>query len=173
MSFGKGRARTGTHAFLHWRRRWSALLGGARKDDGGANLVEMGLMIPAALAMLTGFMAVAVYLNNQLELENATSIAGEYLSLNRGTTLAADPCNAFVTAFKQVSPSLYQTPTYSIKFSGNATPYTGVNCTAASSYMTQSATALITVTYPCSLAIYGINLAPSCVLTYQVTEIIQ
>jgi hypothetical protein len=122
-------------------------------------------------------MAVTVYLNNQLELENATSIAGEYLSLNRGTTLAADPCNAFVTAFQQVSPSLYQTPTYSITFTpfnGTASsPYPGVNCTAASSYMTQRTSALITVTYPCSLAIYGINLVPGCTLTYQVTEIIQ
>jgi len=162
------------HPLLHWRRRLSVLLDRTQSDGGGANLVEMGLMIPLALVMLTGFMAVAVYLNNQLELENATGIAGEYLSLNRGTALAADPCNLFVTAFNQVSPTLFQTPTYAIKFSGNpSNPYTGVNCTAASTYMTQSATALITVTYPCSLAIYGVNLVPGCTLTYQVTEIIQ
>jgi hypothetical protein len=150
------------------------LLERAQSDDGGANLVEMAFMMPVALVMLTGFLVVAVFLNNQLELENATGIAGEYLSLNRGTGAAADPCNLFVAAFKQVSPSLYLTPTYAITFSGNiSNPYTGVSCKAASTYMTQSATALITVTYPCSLAIYGVNLVPGCTLKYQVTEIIQ
>jgi hypothetical protein len=127
-----------------------------------------------ALVALTGFLSFVVFINNNLELANATSIAGQYLALSRSTAGAADPCNLMVNAFKQVSPTLYQTTTFTIKFSGNpSNPYTGVNCSAAAAYMTQSATARITVTYPCNLSIYGTNLAPSCVLQSQVTEIIQ
>ena len=137
-------------------------------------MVELAFAIPMALVALTGFLSFVVFINNNLELANATSIAGQYLALSRSTTAAADPCNLLVNAFGQVSPALSQAKTFTIKFGGNpSNPYTGVNCTAASAYMTQSATAQITVTYPCNLSIYGKNLAPSCVLTSQVTEIIQ
>lgn len=174
MSLRHKRTGIGIHVLFHARRTWGALLQRARRDDGGANLVEMGLMIPVALLTLSGIIAVIVYLNNQLELENATSIAGEYLSLNRGTSLAADPCATFVGAFAQVSPAFDGTQLgYSILFSGSSTPYTGTTCKPAATYMTQNATATITVTYPCSLAVYGANLVPGCTLTYTIAEIIQ
>jgi hypothetical protein len=142
----------------------------------GAQLVEFALTVPIALIVLTGLLSFGVYLNKSLELTNSTSLAGQYLAINRGTTAAADPCALFVSAFQNVSP--YEAPatsSYSFVLT-NATytgSYTGTSCTSLAVGMTQGASATIKVTYPCTLGIYGVQLAPGCLLTSQVTEIIQ
>jgi Flp pilus assembly protein TadG len=144
----------------------------------GAALVEMAVMVPIAMVMLTGLLQFGLYINNSLELQNATSLAAQYLSVNRGTTAAADPCNLTVTAFKQVSPFLNSSNvTFAFAFqpqgATSATNFTGTSCTGAASLLTQAGTVTVQAKYPCSLAIYGQNIAPSCSLQAQVTEVIQ
>ena len=43
----------------------------------------------------------------------------------------------------------------------------------AAANLVQGANAIVTVTYPCSLAVYGANYAPHCSLQAQMTELIQ
>jgi Flp pilus assembly protein TadG len=135
--------------------------------------------MPIALIVLTGLLSFGVYLNKSLELTNATSLAGQYLAVSRGSTAAnTDPCAVFVSAFQNVAPFLqasslsysFAFTSVSPAFTGN---YSGTSCTAAVAGMQQGASATINVTYPCSLGIYGIDLAPGCQLQSQVTEIIQ
>ena len=45
--------------------------------------------------------------------------------------------------------------------------------TGAAGNLTQGQAAVVTATYPCSLAVFGANYASSCSLSAQVTEIIQ
>jgi hypothetical protein len=113
-----------------------------------------------------------VYMNKSLELTNATSLAGQYLAVNRGTTAAADPCALVATSYQSVAPYL-QTSSLSFSFVLNGTTYSGTSCTGGAAGMTQGASATIKVTYPCTLGIYGVDLAPGCILRSQVTEIIQ
>ncbi len=141
-------------------------------NDSGAQIVEMALVMPVTLIVLTGLLSFGTYINNNLELTNATSLAGQYLAESRSIT--TDPCSDTYTNIKQVAPALVPASmSFQLVLSGAPTPYTGTTCASAATYMTQGATAQLTVTYPCSLAIYEVNLAPGCVLTSQITEIIQ
>jgi Flp pilus assembly protein TadG len=140
--------------------------------DSGAQIVEMALVMPVTLIVLTGLLSFGTYINNNLELTNATSLAGQYLAESRSIT--TNPCSDTYTNIQQVAPTLVPASmSFSLVLSGAPAPYTGTTCSSAAAYMTQGATAQLTVTYPCSLAIYGANLAPGCVLTSQITEIVQ
>ena len=147
--------------------------------ESGVALVELALMIPMALVVFTGLLQVGVYENNSLELQNATGLAAEYLSVSRQPAGNSwDPCALTVSAFQQVAPFLNTsnvtfTFAFQPKGAASATTYTGTTCTAGASVATQQGTAQVTATYPCSLAIYGRNLAPGCTLPAQVTEVIQ
>ena len=142
-------------------------------------LVELALMIPMALVVFTGLLQVGLYENNTLELQNATSLAAEYLSVSRqpaGTSW--DPCALTVSAFRQVAPFLNTgnvtfTFAFQPKGAASATTYTGTSCPTDNTVVTQQGTAQLQATYPCSLAVYGMNLAPGCTLYAQVTEVIQ
>jgi Flp pilus assembly protein TadG len=144
----------------------------------GGTIVELAVVLPVALFVFTGMLQFGLVINKRLELMNATSLAAQYLSVNRGTAAAADPCNLTVTAFKQVSPFLISSNvSFSFAFqpvgATSATNYSGTTCTGGASVFTQGGTAQVSTTYPCSLAVYGVNLGPSCSLHAQVTEVIQ
>lgn len=147
--------------------------------ESGVALVELALMLPMALVVFTGLLQVGLYENNSLELQNATSLAAENLSVSRqpaGTSW--DPCALTVSAFKQVAPFLNTsnvtfTFVFQNKTATSTTSFTGTSCPADDTVVTQQGTAQVTATYPCSLAIYGKNLAPGCTLQAQVTEVIQ
>lgn len=156
-------------------RRYTMRMAGGER---GSAMVELALVLPIAMVVFTGMLQFGVYINNSLELQNATSLAAQYLSVNRGTTAAADPCNLTASAFGNVSPYLNSSKvsfsfTFQPQSATSGTIYTGTTCTGAASLLTQGGTAQVSTTYPCSLAIYGINLAPTCNLHAQVTEVIQ
>jgi Flp pilus assembly protein TadG len=135
--------------------------------------VEFALVLPMALVVLTFIFAVGVYCTQSLDLTNATSISGQYMILLRGTTLATDPCKTFVQTFEATAP-IFNTSNLTFNFTLNGTNYSNVTtCTAGAAGLTQGATATFSVSYPCSLGIYGAQLAPGCTLKSQVTEIIQ
>jgi Flp pilus assembly protein TadG len=142
----------------------------------GAQLYEFAVTLPIALLVFTGLLSFGVYLNKSIELTNSTSLAGQYLSISRSVT--TDPCATFASALQNVSPYLQSSSlSYSFTFS-STTPvfsgsYTGTTCTAGAAGMLQGGSATIQVSYPCSIGIFGLNLAPGCTLISQVTEIIQ
>jgi hypothetical protein len=67
----------------------------------------------------------------------------------------------------------------SFTFVLNGTTYTGASCSSGSSTtgaagnLVQGNNAVLTVSYPCSLGVYGANYAPSCSLQAQMTELVQ
>lgn len=136
----------------------------------GAALVEVAFVFPITLIVLTALLQFAVYINNSLELENATSLAGQYLALNRG---AANPCALTVSAFEGVESGLIPASlNFSFTLNGASFPNT-TTCTAGSAQLTQGSNATVNVTYPCAIAIFNVNLTPTCTLAAQVTEVIQ
>ena len=145
----------------------------SNSGEEGAALFEMAMVMPVALLVLTGLLSFATFINNNLELANATSLAGQYLALSRSTTAASDPCNVLYSSFEQVAPCLDPAKlTFQLTFNGGS-PNNGTTCTSAATSMAQGANAQIIVKYPCTLGMYGVNFAPTCSLTSQITEIIQ
>jgi Flp pilus assembly protein TadG len=148
------------------------------EGERGSALVEFALTLPIAMTVLTALLAFGVYMNKSLEMTNATSMAGQFLAMNRGMAGASDPCSTVATAFQNVSPYLNQGAlNFSFSITGSLPPfsgsYTGTSCAPATAGMTQGAVATISVTYPCNIGIFGVELAPGCTLRSQVTEIIQ
>src|SRR5579871_514988 len=73
-----------------------------REDHGGA-LVEMALVMPLMLAMLTSIFSFSVVLYQKLQLGEAVSNAGRVMALERGDT---DPCATTANAIYAAAPAL-------------------------------------------------------------------
>jgi Flp pilus assembly protein TadG len=145
-------------------------------DEEGQAMIEMALALPILLLVLTGILTFGLAFNNYVLLTEATSIGARTLAISRGAT--TDPCATASSAVIAAAPLL--TPAnLSFTFVLNGASYTGTSCssgsstTGAAASLVQGANALVTVTYPCSLIVYGANYAPHCSLQAQMTELIQ
>jgi Flp pilus assembly protein TadG len=148
-----------------------------RGEEGGS-LVEMALVLPMLMLILTGIFAFGIAINNYVQLTNAVNTGGRLLSISRLNT--TDPCADTVAVIKHAAPNL--TPSLlQFSFVLNTTGYASNTTSCSSSSTTTGAAAnliqgdpvTITVTYPCSLGVYGKNLVPGCTLSAQVTELEQ
>jgi len=146
------------------------------RNERGASVIEVALVMPILLLVVTGICTFGIALNNYLMLTDATSIGARLLAISRNQT--TDPCAYTVPAVYNAAPLLTQS---SFSFTWVFTEpngtvdgtYTGTSCTKAAAYMQPSEAAQMTVTYPCSLAVYGVNYSPGCTLKAQTTELIQ
>src|SRR5580700_6007189 len=73
-----------------------------RSEHGGA-LVEMALVMPVMLAMLTSIFSFSVVLYQKLQLGEAVSNAGRVMALERGDT---DPCATTASSIYAAAPAL-------------------------------------------------------------------
>jgi Flp pilus assembly protein TadG len=144
------------------------------RDEHGQSLVEFGLTMPLLFLLLLGTIKFGIVLHDYLELTNATNIGAQLLSISRGQT--PDPCTTTSGAVFQAAPFLAQA---NLKFTIVLNGITAANgiaspsCPSAKSNLVASAPAQVTITYPCDLKFFGINLAPSCILTAQTVGAIQ
>jgi Flp pilus assembly protein TadG len=145
-------------------------------EEQGQAMVETALVLPILLLVLTGILAMGLAFNNYLILTEASNVGARALAISRGST--TDPCATASSAVIAAAPLLVST-NLTFTFVLNGTSYSGTSCssgsttTGAAANLVQGSNALVTVTYPCSLAVYGANYAPSCVLQAQITELIQ
>jgi Flp pilus assembly protein TadG len=148
----------------------------ARHERGQA-MVEFAMTLPVMFTLLMAIFVLGLAFNNYLTLTNATIAGAQQLSISRGQS--TDPCATTSQTVQAAAPNLTTGITYSIAFgTGNpvsyGAPFTGASCTSAASKLVSGNTARVTVTYPCSLLIYGTNYAPSgCTLSAQTAELIQ
>ncbi|WP_162601855.1 TadE/TadG family type IV pilus assembly protein [Occallatibacter savannae] len=106
-------------------------------SDGGA-LVEMALVVPVMIMLITGMASFGIALNNYLLLSHASAVGARYLAVNQGNFsngTTTNPCAMAATqiqaaaagiAASQLSYSITLTPTAS----GTATTYTSSNGTS-------------------------------------------
>ena len=146
-------------------------------EQTGSSLVEFVLVLPILFALVTGICAFGLALNNYLMLTDGVAIGARLLAVSRGQT--TDPCATTATAVSNASPLLYPS-NISFTFVLNGTPYTGASCssssttTGAAGNLVQGQPAQVTATYPCSLAVYGVNMGSgSCSVMAQTTELVQ
>ncbi len=154
-------------------RKFRALRG---KDSEGGALVEMALVMPILLCMLTGIFSFSAALYQKLQLAEAMSSAGRVLAVDRGNT---DPCADAVTALDAASPGLSSSSigiTITIDGISYGSNTSTVSCAAAGGnnnpLMPAGTTATIQATYPCSLSIYNVS-GLSCAIGAQIAEVVQ
>lgn len=143
----------------------------------GSAMVELAMVLPVLMLIVTGILSFGFTLNNYLELTNAVTMGAQQLAISRGIT-PLDPCALTSQTIQNAAP--YLTPgglTLTVTFtpqSGTGTyTSTGTSCSGGAPYVVQGESALVTATYPCSLAVYGANLVPGCKLHAQIAEIVQ
>jgi Flp pilus assembly protein TadG len=142
----------------------------------GGSLIEFALVLPMLLLIVTGICTFGIALNNYLMLTDSVGTGARLLAISRGQT--TDPCATTAAAVYNAAPLLVPA-SFSFSFVLNGTSYSGASCssssvtTGAAGNLVQGQPAQVTVTYPCSLSVYGINYAPNCTLKAQVTELVQ
>ena len=157
-------------------RRFRLCLGNPK----GSAMVEFALILPVLLLVITGVVTLGFTLNQYMELTNATAVGAQLVGVSRGNT--SDPCALATSTIQSAAP--YLTPA-SLQLSFTITPPLGSSsmtptsypttnsCTGGAPLMLQGASFQVVATYPCSLAVYGANLIPTCNLHAQITEMIQ
>jgi Flp pilus assembly protein TadG len=153
-----------------WLSSWVGAHRRAGKHDEGGTLVETAVVLPVLLLIVTGIFTFAIALNNYIELTDAVGISARTLAISRGQT--TDPCSTVSAAFYKAAPTL-KTASLTFSFVLNGTSYSGTSCTSGAASLVQGSSAQITATYPCNLAVYGNNYAPSCLLKSTTTEVVQ
>lgn len=145
-------------------------------DEEGQAMVEMALVLPVLLLVVTGILTFGLAFNNYVLLTEATSVGARTLAISRGET--TDPCATASSAIYAAAPLLVPA-NFSFTFVLNGTTYTGPSCnsgsttTGAAGNLKQGAYATVNTSYPCSLAFYGSSYASSCSLQTQVSELVQ
>jgi Flp pilus assembly protein TadG len=151
-------------------------------EGNGQSLVEFALVLPMLLMVLMGIFSVGMFVQNYQQLtyvENQGLITLQQLP---DTTAASDPCGAVSTAILGAAAHLTTTGSnglqVSLKFNTEGVSYpasgtssaTGFSCGAGSAYVYDGQSVTITVTYPCTLSVYGVNFTHSCMLNETETE---
>jgi Flp pilus assembly protein TadG len=160
--------------------------GRVRAGQEGQSLIEFALCLPVLLLVLCGIGVFGVIIFQKMTLHDATVRAAMTLAsygTNQGAlSLTADPCAAAYSAFVADAASL--TPTKAtFSYTINALPtapattgttFTTSTCTSAPTLQAGDIVT-VTVTYPCSMVIYGVNYWTSgtCTLTETQLETIE
>lgn len=138
-------------------------------SEEGSPLIEFAFVLPLMMICLTGMFTFGVAIYNAINLTQATGVAAQRLQQVRGTT--TDPCGDALTALEGAAPTL--TPsgiTLSLSINGGSAT-TAHSCTGQATTFNNAVGQPFTLstTYPCTLAVYGLNLG-GCSLSAQLTE---
>ncbi len=145
-------------------------------NEAGQSLVEFAICLPVLLLVVTAIFQFGITLNNYLMLTDATNVGARQLAISRGQN--TDPCAYTASAVYAAAPNLKQA-NFAFAFLLNGVAYVGNSCPSANSTsgaagnLLQGKSAQLTITYPCSLAVYGANYAPGCSLKAQTAELVQ
>lgn len=130
------------------------------QEDGGP-LVEMAVVLPLMMLIITGMTGLGIVLNQYLVLTNATQVGAMQVAISAGES-GFDPCNVAATAVAAASPTLVASNiTYTFQFSGvtgSVGPFKGTSastCTTDAASVTAQTTVTVETQYPASLLIFG------------------
>jgi Flp pilus assembly protein TadG len=148
---------------------------GCRGRESGQAVVEFALVIPVLMLFIVGILKFGTVYNNYIELTNAVDSGARLFSIERGqggicaavdaniNAAASDlnPANLTVT-FTTVPATTTDVWVNGVEQSGGTCPT-----------LTLPMSGIVSASYPCDLAIAGVNPIPSCKLGASSTETIQ
>lgn len=133
----------------------------------GQSLVEFAIAMPLLLMVTMGIITFSMVLNHQEILTQAVGVGGQYLQQIRSTT--TDPCKDTFTAISNAAPYL-NSAQIGLTLTMNGTSVAATTCSGDQTDLVQGGAVTVAATYPCKLSVYGINFAPGCTISAQVTE---
>ena len=128
-------------------------------------MVEMALVLPVLLLVLTGILTFGLAFNNYVILTEATSVGARALAISRGAT--TDPCATASSAVIAAAPLLVFGQPFLHFCAQRHHLYRHLvqqrkqHHRRGRETWCRETTPCVTVTYPCSLAVYGANYAPT------------
>ena len=148
----------------------------ASAAEEGSSLIEFAVTLPVLLLLVTGILVFGVAFSNYIMLNEATAIGARQLAISRGQTL--DPCKTVVNAVYAAAPLLVSANlTVTITLNGQSyagmTTCSGTSTSGAPANMILGTNAVVKVTYPCSLSLFGDLISSGFLLTAQTTEQMQ
>jgi len=137
-----------------------------RKSFGerGMAAVEFALVAPMLMLAIVGICQFGITMNQYLTLADSVRTGARQFALSRGdSTPYTDTINLMYSSAPQLTEA-----SLTITLSVNGTAC--ASDSACGSALTAGVPSTVAATYPCSLAVYGYNFAPSCTLVAQTTE---
>jgi Flp pilus assembly protein TadG len=137
---------------------------GQLADSDGGSIIEMALVVPIMMMMITGLFSIGIALNNYMELTNGVDAGARAFALSRGITVSSgsgssqitDPCAYAVSTAKASGPVLSSSAaTFSITWTPNGGSATKYSTTCNGITLTSGDTVQVQVTYPVSMIVYG------------------
>lgn len=149
-----------TLAGLRWL--WSRL--GRPLGNTGTAALEFAILVPVLVLLIFGGIQFGITLNHYSTLTSATRDGAREFAVSRGNST---PMTDTVNQIYNSAPNLNHSDlTVALAVDGKACT-SDQDCSAA---LVSGAPATVTVTYPCSLTVGGINFAPGCSLKSETTE---
>jgi Flp pilus assembly protein TadG len=147
------------------RRAWVEAAG----ERAGNAAIEFAILAPVLLLILFGIVQFGITMNNYLELTGGVAAGGRQFAIGRSTTT---PWTVATTTVTSSAPNLTAGNVKITLQVNGAACTTDTACeTALSAAVGGSAS--VSASYPCNLAIMGVNYAPNCTLTAQATDLIE
>jgi Flp pilus assembly protein TadG len=145
-------------------RRWFRIA----EDRAGTVLIEFAVTAPVLLLLVLGTFQFGIVISNYVVLTDAVGAGARQLSLSRGDSAPYTDTQSTITG----TAANLTTSSLTITMSVN-----GTSCTSDSTCQTALTNAAgkpatVSASYPCSLSVYGINFAPSCTLSAQMTGLV-
>jgi Flp pilus assembly protein TadG len=159
------------HRLASYMRTWQSRVERRFHKDAeeGSALVEMAILLPLMMLIMTGIFSFSLLLFQQIQLTETVCNAGRYLAVARQ---APDPCTTVYNAIDN-APGIGANPTISITQNGTALPTTcPYNSTTNTSYLIQGATVNVSVSSSNKLMVYGFS-PTNFALGSQISEIVQ
>lgn len=146
-----------------------------RQEDSGQSIVEIALLLPVLLGVLTGIFSLGMALANLETLTQAVDTGARYLQTlqpSNGQIGTTDPCADTYAAMKlSLGTNLSPLSSLSITYTLNGHSFSSNSCSGAQLYLIAGSAVTVSATYPCNISVYGYNpFGSSCVLPATTTE---
>jgi Flp pilus assembly protein TadG len=145
---------------------------GRRHGESGNAAVEFALVLPLLLTVMFAIIELGYCLFNYQMLTGAARVGARNFAVSRATTTTP-----YATTRSVISTAANGLKSATLLAAGNITlAVAGTTCASDAACVTalvQGATATVTVKYPCSIVVMGVNALPSCTLTQTDSEIVE
>lgn len=123
-------------------------------SDHGNAIVEIALVMPLLVLVITVICQLGIVFNQQISLTHASAIGAQTLMQDR-LSPTGDPCADTFNAIKAAAPTLDPSNIAITLTLNNNTPITNTSCPGKQTQLVQGGPVTLQVTYPFSISLIG------------------
>ncbi len=140
------------------------------KNEEGSQIVEIALLLPIVLMIVTGLWQLGLVYSDMIALTQAAAAGAQVLQSDRLST-SNDPCADTYNAIVNASPRLVASNISLTISINNHSPVTGNSCSGNQSQLAMGGPVTVQVNYPYRVSIYGISLKTGTMSSGTLSEI--